>query len=74
MLSLSYNPFFSFQVGVWEPGTYRVVLNTDAAAFGGHGRVDEAVAHATFPEEWAGRRNHMCLYIPCRTAQVLAKQ
>ena len=50
-----------------------MVLNSDSPRFGGHDRIDESVSHHAFDEGYAGRRHHVCLYIPCRTAQVLAK-
>ncbi len=70
--------FFPFllpppQVGVWEPGRYSPMLDTDESRFMGQGRVDMNGKHLTFPEEFAGRRNHMCVYSPCRTAQIYAK-
>lgn len=69
----THQSFADYKVGVWEGGTYRVVLDTDQPAYEGQNRIDQNVDHVTFPEGYAGRRNHMCLYIPCRTAQVLAK-
>ena len=59
---------------MWDSGVYELVLDTDAPAFMGEGRVDPSVDHHTFPEEWAGRRNHMCIYTPCRSAQVYARK
>lgn len=38
------------QVGAGEGGKYRVVLDSDAPAFGGHGRVGHDVDHFTQPE------------------------
>lgn len=48
------------------------MLNSDEVLFGGINRIDSAQAFPTFPEGYAGRRNHLCVYIPCRTAIVLA--
>lgn len=59
--------------GVEVPGTYKIILNSDAPEFGGFNRVDSTNIHQTFPEGYAGRRNHMCVYIPSRTAFVFAK-
>jgi 1,4-alpha-glucan branching enzyme len=56
-----------------DGGVYKVVLDTDRKDFGGKGRICKKVEHFTFAEGYAGRKNHMCLYIPSRTAQVLAK-
>lgn len=65
--------FANYKVGVWEAGEYRVVLDTDAEEFGGHKRVDHSVVHSSFEEGYAGRRYSLDLYIPCRTAIVLAR-
>jgi 1,4-alpha-glucan branching enzyme len=58
-----------------DKGSYKVVLNTDSAAFGGYGLVNESLEHFTqngFEKntdlEW------LRLYLPARTAQVLKKQ
>jgi len=64
--------FADYKIGVDDPGKYKVILDSDQPQFGGHGRIKQGVEHHTFPEGYAGRRNHMCLYIPSRTAQVLA--
>ncbi|XP_050097195.1 1,4-alpha-glucan-branching enzyme [Anopheles aquasalis] len=66
--------FTDYRIGVDLPGKYRVVLSTDDGAFGGFDRIDKTVEHATFPEGWNGRRNYLQLYIPCRTACILAAQ
>uniref|UniRef100_A0A182PVF4 1,4-alpha-glucan branching enzyme n=1 Tax=Anopheles epiroticus TaxID=199890 RepID=A0A182PVF4_9DIPT len=66
--------FTDYRIGVELAGKYRVVLSTDDAEFGGFNRIDKNVEHHTFPEGWAGRRNYMQLYLPCRTACILAPQ
>jgi 1,4-alpha-glucan branching enzyme len=57
------------------PGKYRQVLNTDAPAFGGHGRLAPEQEHWTLSDE--GRGNgftpRLSLYLPSRTALVLFK-
>ncbi len=65
--------FADYKVGVWYGGTYRPVLDTDSKEFGGQGRVDLNGRHESFPHEFAGRRNHFCVYSPCRTAQIYAR-
>ena len=52
---------------------YHIALDTDSTEFGGHGRVDANIQHQTFNEEYAGRRFSLNLYLPCRTALVLAR-
>lgn len=64
--------FTDYRIGVELAGKYKVILSTDDKEFGGFDRIDKNVEHHTFPEGWAGRRNYMQLYIPCRVAIVLA--
>jgi 1,4-alpha-glucan branching enzyme len=56
-------------------GRYRIILNSDNPAYGGHGRLDEAQVHASPP---TGRPDapqpRLSLYLPSRSVQVLAKQ
>uniref|UniRef100_A0A0M3IT66 Alpha-amylase_C domain-containing protein n=1 Tax=Ascaris lumbricoides TaxID=6252 RepID=A0A0M3IT66_ASCLU len=52
---------------------YALALNSDHEEFGGMSRIDNSQHFVTFPEGYAGRRNHLCVYIPCRTAIVLEK-
>ncbi|XP_059170657.1 1,4-alpha-glucan-branching enzyme-like [Physella acuta] len=65
--------YTDYKIGVQVPGTYEVVLDSDAEEFGGHKRIDHSVKFLTFPEPWCNRDNHIFVYIPCRTAIVLAK-
>lgn len=52
-----------------EPGKYKVILNSDALAFGGFGRIDESLEHFTQPDEY---KNHkLSVYVTNRTAMVL---
>jgi len=67
------NSFTDYKVGVWDAGTYKVVLDTDSSKYGGHSRIDTTVQHTTFNEEYAGRRFSLNLYLPSRTALVLAR-
>ncbi|KAI9155323.1 1,4-alpha-glucan-branching enzyme [Paramyrothecium foliicola] len=64
--------FKDYRIGIDTPGTYRVVLNTDSKEFGGFNRIDESTRFFTTPMEWNGRRNWTHVYVPCRTAMVLA--
>ncbi|RDA87067.1 hypothetical protein CP532_0165 [Ophiocordyceps camponoti-leonardi (nom. inval.)] len=67
----SHESFSDYRIGVEVPGSYRVVLNSDAKEVGGHGRIDENTRFFTTPMEWNGRKNWAHVYIPCRTALVL---
>lgn len=64
--------FSDYRVGVDVPGTYRIVMNSDAQKFGGFGRIDEGVRFFSTDFEWNGRGNFLQVYVPTRTAIVLA--
>ncbi|KAJ3373775.1 alpha-1,4-glucan branching enzyme [Allomyces arbusculus] len=66
------NSYTDYPVGTDQPGTYRVVLDSDAKVFGGHARVDTSVRHFSKPDPWNGRKHSLKLYLPARSAQVLA--
>ncbi|CAD5215229.1 unnamed protein product [Bursaphelenchus xylophilus] len=66
--------FTDYKIGVEVHGMYKIVLDSDSEEFGGHNRLDHSQEFFTFPEGYAGRRNHICVYIPTRTVIVLAKQ
>jgi len=56
------------------PGKYRMVFNSDDAAYGGHGRLKKKQTHFTLPPETSGLPDHcLSLYLPTRTAVVLEK-
>ncbi|KAE8220591.1 hypothetical protein CF319_g5905 [Tilletia indica] len=63
--------YTDYRIGVEAPGTYVVALDSDAAEYGGHGRVDHSTEFFTNPMEWNGRKNFVQLYLPTRTAIVL---
>ncbi|VDN23465.1 unnamed protein product [Gongylonema pulchrum] len=46
---------------------------SDDPEFGGFSRLEKKQLYHTFPEGYAGRRNHLFVYIPCRVAIVLEK-
>ncbi|KAH7160592.1 glycoside hydrolase superfamily [Dactylonectria macrodidyma] len=71
----NFNPtesFSDYRIGIDTAGTYRVVLNTDSKDVGGFNRVDESTRFFTTPMEWNGRKNWTHIYVPSRTAIVLA--
>jgi len=65
--------FSDYKIGVEAAGTYKIILNSDDPIFGGFNRVDTSIKHTAWPEGYAGRRNHIVVYIPSRTAIVLAR-
>ncbi|KAK3179700.1 alpha-1,4-glucan branching enzyme [Lecanicillium sp. MT-2017a] len=66
--------FSDYRIGIEDAGTYRVVLNTDSKEFGGFNRIDETTRTFTTAMEWNGRKNWAHVYVPCRTALVLAPE
>ncbi|KAH6656799.1 1,4-alpha-glucan-branching enzyme [Truncatella angustata] len=66
------NSYTDYRIGIEQPGTYKVVLNTDRKEFGGHDRIDENTRFFTTPMEWNGRKNWTHIYSPARTALILA--
>lgn len=52
------------------PGTFRTVLDTDRHEYGGFERRDESQHHHTLPDRI--QRHFLSLYLPARTALVLA--
>jgi len=64
--------FTDYRVGVEQGGTYRIVLNSDSKSFGGLDRVDESTRFFTTDFAWNDRKNFLQVYIPTRTAIVLA--
>jgi len=65
--------FPGYKVGVEVPGVYKIALDSDAAEFGGHTRLDPNQEFHTYPEGYAGRSNHIAVYIPSRVVIVLEK-
>jgi len=54
------------------PGKYRMILDTDAAQYGGHGRLIPEQIHLTcVAASGSEKRNLLSLYLPTRTAIVL---
>jgi len=80
----NFNPstdFEGYKVGVGLPGTYRVVLDSDAFMFGGKGRVGHDADHFTSPEGVPGvpetnfnnRPHSMMVLAPARTVVVYGR-
>ncbi|MEQ2279186.1 1,4-alpha-glucan branching enzyme, partial [Ameca splendens] len=53
---------------------YKIKLDSDEVQYGGHGRLDHNTDFFTEPQPFNGRSNSMLVYIPCRTAIVLANE
>ncbi|HOB74949.1 MAG TPA: alpha amylase C-terminal domain-containing protein [Phycisphaerae bacterium] len=61
-----------YRIGVPDPADYRLVLNTDDFWFSGHGIVQAGQHYPWQAVPWHGRKQSIQIYIPARTAQVLA--
>ena len=64
--------YVGLRIPVPDPRDYRVVLNTDARQFEGFGRVPEFTVYPKQAVPMYGRGQSLQLYLPARTAQVLA--
>lgn len=71
----NWSPVKSFSdYGFLAPaGEYEVVLDSDAAGFGGFGNIDDSIHHFTQPDPLysPSGKGWLKLYLPARTAQVL---
>ncbi|MBW1840409.1 MAG: alpha amylase C-terminal domain-containing protein [Deltaproteobacteria bacterium] len=58
-----------------SPGKYRMVFDSDAPTYGGHGRLQPDQCHLTRPESEKNQKYHfISLYLPNRTALVLQSE
>jgi 1,4-alpha-glucan branching enzyme len=64
-------PDYTFPVP--RHGEYRIILNSDSKAFGGHGRVDESLSYFTFSDH-TGNQAFLKIYNTNRTALVLKRE
>ncbi|MDR2850019.1 MAG: alpha amylase C-terminal domain-containing protein, partial [Verrucomicrobiota bacterium] len=56
------------------PGSYRLVLDSDEARFGGQGRILPGQSFALMEETRGNEACHIIkVYLPCRTAMVLER-
>jgi len=70
----NFNPHSSFTDYRFEapPGKYRMILDSDAPEYGGHGRLQPKQTHFTMVVDSKARSQHMLsLYLPARSAFVL---
>lgn len=76
---LNWHPVASvmdYRIPMPAPGRYRVILDSDAAEFGGAARIDHSVDYFTFPnrDDDGVTRNYMNIYNISRAALVFEKQ
>ncbi len=75
VFAFNFHPTQSYgdlRIPVPDPAAYRVVLDTDAAPFSGFGRVAPGVIYPIQPVPMYGRGQSVQVYLPSRSAQVLA--
>ncbi|XP_028517628.1 1,4-alpha-glucan-branching enzyme isoform X2 [Exaiptasia diaphana] len=66
--------FADYRVGTAIAGKYHIVLDTDNEHFGGHKRLDPSCEYFVESKPWHDRPFSLLVYIPCRTALVLAPE
>jgi len=64
--------YTSLRIPVPDPSDYRLILDTDSPVFDGFGRVAGDVVYPRQDVPMYGRNQSIQIYLPCRTAQVLA--
>jgi 1,4-alpha-glucan branching enzyme len=65
--------FFDYGIPVSATGRYRLAFNSDHSEFGGYERLDEKVIYDTFGGGGTAEAPRLRLYVPSRTALVLAR-
>ncbi|KAJ8342679.1 hypothetical protein SKAU_G00326070 [Synaphobranchus kaupii] len=66
--------YSNYMVAVGSPGKYTIKLDSDDQQYGGHGRLEHSTEFFTVPTPFNGFPNSMLVYLPCRTALVLANE
>jgi 1,4-alpha-glucan branching enzyme len=64
--------YTALRIPVPDPSDYRLILDTDSPVFDGFGRVAGDVVYPRQDVPMYGRNQSIQIYLPCRTAQVLA--
>jgi 1,4-alpha-glucan branching enzyme len=76
IFAFNFNPDQSFTDYRFEapPGKYRMIIDSDAPKYGGHGRLDSKQAHFTIIDKnEAKSQNMLSLYLPARSAFILCQ-
>ncbi|XP_052422465.1 1,4-alpha-glucan-branching enzyme [Carassius gibelio] len=68
------NSYIDYRVAVEHAGKYKIKLNSDELQYGGHGRLVQDTEFFTEPMPFNGRAQSFRIYIPCRTALILANE
>jgi 1,4-alpha-glucan branching enzyme len=75
VFAFNFHPHDSYtdlRIPVPDRADYEVVLDTDQPRFSGHARVHENVVYPVQPVSMYGREQSVQIYLPSRSAQVLA--
>jgi 1,4-alpha-glucan branching enzyme len=75
VFAFNFNPHAScadYRIGVPTNIDYSLILNTDDLWFGGHSIVNTGQLYPIQPEPWQGQDQSVQIYLPARSAQVLA--
>jgi len=64
--------FSDYRVGISKPGKYRIVLDSDSKANGGHERIATSSGYFTSPVAMHGWAQSLQVYIPSRVVVVFA--
>jgi len=64
------NSIFDYKFPVPQRGAYKIILNSDARSFGGHGRID---TNMNYISTMQGDQHVLSLYLTNRTALVMEK-
>ncbi len=75
VFAFNFHPTESYtglRIPVPDPCDYRLILDTDSPVFDGFGRVAGDVVYPRQDVPMYGRNQSVQIYLPCRTAQVLA--
>lgn len=65
--------FADYRIGIEDAGELKIILCSDDGQFGGQNRIDKSISHFTQNFSFCGRKNSIQVYVPSRTAIVLAK-
>lgn len=68
----AHESFTDLRIPIPDATDYAVVMDSDAVTFGGHGRVNEGARYSWLSEPMYGCAQSTTIYLPSRSAQVLA--
>ena len=74
VFAINFHPsqsYTAYRIAVPDAADYELVCDTDAAAFGGHGRIDAGAIYPCHREPFVGREQSVYVYLPSRTGLVL---